>query len=246
MGNEKRQAKKARAEQARQARIRAARRKRTTKIVAVLAIIAIVVGAVGVVSGVLAEDASGCPKKDGSSPRTLTFEKAPENCINKAKTYTATFDTSEGKIVVALDTSKTPETVNNFVSLARFHYYDTTQIFRTDTSIDIIQGGAPHTNTNADEGPGYTIRDEGSGYKYAEGDLVMARTSEPNSAGGQFFFATGPKVSALDTQGTYVTFGKTTDGLDVLKKIIGLHSGGEGNGSPSKPVTVNSVTIGET
>ncbi|NBN89798.1 MAG: peptidylprolyl isomerase, partial [Actinobacteria bacterium] len=174
--------------------------------------------------------------------RVTTFEKAPPMCIDAAKSYTATFDTSEGKIEVALDTAKTPKTVNNFVVLARYKYYDGTTIFRTDQSIDIIQGGGL-TNT-AD--PGYTIEDEGSGYKYVEGDLAMARTMEPNSAGGQWFFVTGPKASLLDSQGTYVNFGKVTSGLDVVKGILALNSGGgDLGGAPSRTVSINSVTIVE-
>ena len=125
-----------------------------------------------------------CPKIDGSQERSTLFEKAPTMCIDPAKSYTATFDTSEGKIVVALDTEKTPETVNNFVVLSRYKYYDGTLIFRTDPSLDIIQGGG---FTNSDT-PGYTIEDEADGFTYTEGDLAMARTGEPNSAGGQWFF----------------------------------------------------------
>ena len=53
-------------------------------------------------------------------------------------------------------------TANNFIFLAGYHYYDGT-VFRTDTSIDIIQGGSPHTQGASDPGPGYTIKDEGSG-----------------------------------------------------------------------------------
>jgi cyclophilin family peptidyl-prolyl cis-trans isomerase len=188
-----------------------------------------------------------CPAADGSSERKIDFSGPIETCIDATKKYTATFNTTEGNIVVALDTSKTPNTTNNFVGLARYHYFDTTQIFRTDPSIDIIQGGSPHTNDNADPGPGYRIPDEGSGYQYSEGDLVMARSSGANSASAQFFFATGPNVAQLNSQGTYVTFGKTTAGLDVLKTIIGLHtptSDGLG-GKPSRTVTINSVTIAE-
>ena len=59
-----------------------------------------------------------------------------------------------------LTASETPLTVNNFVTLARWGYYDDTLLFRTDPSIDIIQGGSPHTNDNRDPGPGYTIPDE--------------------------------------------------------------------------------------
>jgi len=183
-----------------------------------------------------------CPAVDGSQARVTKFEKAPPMCIDAAKKYTATFDTTEGSIVVDLDTAKTPQTVNNFVTLARYKYYDGTVIFRTDTSIDIIQGGGL---TNTDD-PGYTIADEGSGYKYVEGDLAMARTGEPNSAGGQWFFVAGPKASALDGQGTYVNFAKVTSGLDVVKNILALSSGsGALGGVPSRNVVITSVTITE-
>jgi cyclophilin family peptidyl-prolyl cis-trans isomerase len=133
--------------------------------------------------------------------------------------------------------------VNNFVALSRYKYYDGTTIFRTDPSIDIIQGGG----FSASDSVGYNIPDEGGPYSYSEGDLVMARTNAPNSAGAQYFFVTGPKASALDSQGTYVTFGKVTKGLDVLKRIISLHeatSDGLG-GKPNRTVTVKTITIAE-
>ena len=181
-----------------------------------------------------------CPKADGTEERVTKFEKAPPMCIDATKTYTAVFDTSEGEIEVLLDTAKTPKTVNNFVVLARYKYYDGTTIFRTDPSIDIIQGGGL---TNTDD-PGYTIEDEGNGYKYVEGDLAMARTMEPNSAGGQWFFVTGPNAAALDGQGTYVNFGKVVSGLDVVKGILALNSGsGDLGGAPSRTVVVKSVAI---
>jgi cyclophilin family peptidyl-prolyl cis-trans isomerase len=166
-----------------------------------------------------------------------------KKCIDPAKSYTATFNTSEGTVVVALNAQSVPGTVNNFVSLSRYKYYDGTTIFRTDPSIDIIQGGG----FSASDSIGYNILDEGGPYAYSEGDLVMARMGTPNSAGAQFFFATGPKVAQLDGQGTYVTFGKVTKGLDVIKKIIGLHeatSDGLG-GKPSRTVTVKTITITE-
>jgi len=183
-----------------------------------------------------------CPKTDGTEQRATIFEQAPSMCIDAAKSYTATFKTSEGVIEVALDAKKTPSTVNNFVTLSRYKYYDTSFIFRTDTSLDIIQGGGA-TNT---DGPGYTIKDEGTGFKYSEGDLVMARSSGADSGGGQFFFVTGPKASVLDSQGTYVTFGKITKGLDVVQAILALNSGeGDLGGAPSKPVKIDTVVITE-
>lgn len=186
--------------------------------------------------------ATPCPKTDGSEKRVTVFAKAPTMCIDPAKSYTATFDTSEGTVVVDLDTKKTPNTVNNFVTLSRYKYYDTSFIFRTDVSLDIIQGGGA---TNSDS-PGYTIKDEGTGFEYKAGDLVMARSSGADSGGGQFFFVTGPKASVLDSQGNYVTFGKITKGLDVVQAIQALNSGeGDLGGAPSRPVKINSVLISE-
>ena len=189
-----------------------------------------------------------CPNADGSSPRASKFEKAPPICTAIVKKYTATFDTTEGKIVVDLDMTKTPSTTNNFVVLSRYHYYDGSAIFRTDPSIDIIQGGSPTTQSPQDPGPGYTIPDEGGKFTYSAGDLVMARGADPNSASAQFFFVAGPKASNLDSQGTYVTFGKVSQGLDVVQKILGLHEAdptSQLGGGPSRVVTVKSVTITE-
>jgi len=197
-----------------------------------------------------------CPQADGSSARTTKFAKAPPVCIDPAKTYSATFDTTEGKVTVALDTKTTPTTANNFVVLARYHYYDGTALFRTDPGIGIIQGGGATTNSASDPGPGYELADEGfdftaiggkgGPYKYKPGDLVMARSSKPNGAGAQFFFGVTDAVSGLDGQGVYVKYGTTTTGLDVLQNILGLSvAGGQLGGAPSRIVTVTAVTITE-
>ncbi|GAC1477998.1 MAG: hypothetical protein NVS1B12_13970 [Acidimicrobiales bacterium] len=192
-----------------------------------------------------------CPAADGSSPVTSHFAQAPPSCIDPSKQFTATFDTTEGKVVVALDTKRTAGTVNNFVVLARYHFYDKSSFDRIDTSIDIIQGGSPSTQSISDPGPGYTINDEGGKFTYSPGDLVMARSQGKNSGAAQYFFVTGPKASALNDQGTYVTFGHVTEGLDVLQKIEGLYQACDPSdqtclgGGPSRVVLVNSVTITE-
>jgi cyclophilin family peptidyl-prolyl cis-trans isomerase len=193
-----------------------------------------------------------CPSADGSSERTTTFAQAPPTCIDATKSYTATFDTNLGSFTVALDAATMPTTVNNFVVLSRYHYYDGTSVFRIDDSIDVFQSGSPTTNSASDPGPGYTIDDEGGPFTYQEGDLVMARTQAPNSSGGQYFVATGPKVSALDSQGTYLNFGKVTEGMDLVKQIASLAvpfpstspMAGLGGG-PSEPVIINTITITE-
>lgn len=194
-------------------------------------------------------DSVECPPDDGSAEPRLNFPAPPPDCLVEGASYEAVFDTTAGEIRVALNTVDTPGTANNFVFLARYGYYNGTEIFRSDTSIDILQGGAPHTNSASDPGPGYTIADEGSDWTYEPGDLVMARTSAPNSAGAQFFFSTGPDTANLNGQGTYVVFGKTTEGLDVLEAIMATHeddpTSGLG-GHPNPVPVINKVTITQT
>ena len=197
-----------------------------------------------------------CPETDGSSPRTTEFDQAPPLCIDPTRTYTATFVTNYGDVVVELDTQNVPDTVNNFVVLARYGYYDGTAMFRTAPSIAIIQGGAPHSNSGADIGPGYTIADEADGFSYQPGDLAMARTQAPDSASAQYFFSTGPETANLDGEpgnpdgsgrGTYVVFGSTVDGFEVLQEIISLHVDDArlNGGGPGRPVVVETVRIDE-
>lgn len=272
------QARKQRAAEAKAIRLARARRKRQLKaglvVVIVLALLGAMFGAFAltdkpnsdtqdnesasgatppsvppVPAGATAPNPTPCPPADGSAPRTSQFAAAPPMCIDPNKNYTATLDTSEGKIVVALDAKGMPQTVNNFVVLSRYKYYNGSAIVRTNTGIDIIQGGAPGTQTNADRGPGYTIKDEGPKATYQDGDLVMANTGQPDSSGAQWFFGAGPNVSQLDSQGTYLKVGKTTEGADVLHKILGLHAASNPSepteGAPSKPVVVNSIQIAE-
>ena len=197
-----------------------------------------------------------CPPADGSATRTIDFKAPPKNCLTAGKSYTATFDTTAGKIVVDLDTTKTPGTANNFVFLADYHYYDDTKIFRANAGIDILQGGSPHSQDAGDAGPGYSLKDEGSfnadsskgGYTYKAGDLVMARASGPDSASAQYFFVTGPKASNLDAQGVYVVFGHVSQGLDILQKMVStakVTDPSTQDGTPNPPVTVKTVTITE-
>ncbi|HWH35558.1 MAG TPA: peptidylprolyl isomerase [Acidimicrobiales bacterium] len=188
-----------------------------------------------------------CPPAEKPGEPVLEFDGPPPPCIDPSRSYTAVFTTSVGEIRVALDTETTPGTTNNFVFLSRYGYYDGTRIHRTDPSIDIIQGGSPHTQSASDPGPGYTITDEGTTDRnYEAGDLVMARSQGPNSAGAQYFFVAGPAASALDSQGTYVTFGQVTEGLEVVQQILSMHQedpNSQLGGAPDPPVTVESVEI---
>ena len=198
--------------------------------------------------------ADACPPTTGSTKRIITFEGALKDCLKSGSTYRAVVTTSQGTVEVALDTKRTPKTTNAFVSLARWKYYDGTKMFRTEKASGIIQGGSPHTQDNTDRGPGFPIADEGGTFSsadYGPGTLAMARTKQPDSANGQFFFLSGEGARYLgDTNktgaaaGSYVVFGKATKGLDVLKKISSLDDG-SGKPASSKRVAITKVQITE-
>lgn len=201
-----------------------------------------------------------CPPEDGAEERQTQFTESPPSCLDEDATYQAVFETDAGDITVDLDTETTPETVNNFVFLARHGYYDGTAMFRSNTGIEIIQGGSPHTQDGADPGPGYSLADEGDGfetdgngqltgpYTYEPGQLVMARRGVPDGAGAQYFFTTGPGASGLDQNGSYVVFGSVAEGMDVLEAIMATHEDAPnapvpGEGAPDPKPIVNTVRI---
>ena len=178
-----------------------------------------------------------CPKPTGEA-RASKFEKAPPTCIDPAKAYRAVFTTSAGVIKAALDTKRTPKTVNNFVFLARYHYYEGV-IFHRIIRGFMCQGGDP-TGTGRG-GPGYQFADElPKPGRYQIGSVAMANAG-PNTNGSQFFLISGQQGVRLPPQ--YALFGQVVTGLDVLEAMQNVPVGGQDR--PKDPVTITSVTISE-
>ncbi|MBX3010798.1 MAG: peptidylprolyl isomerase [Caldilineaceae bacterium] len=134
--------------------------------------------------------------------------------IDPKKSYTATFETPRGTIVVELYPEHAPKTVNNFVFLAKEGYYDGVLFHRVISNF-MIQGGDP-TGTGRG-GPGYKFEDEtrGNPLKHGTGFLSMANAG-PNTNGSQFFITHSPQPH-LD--GKHTVFGKVTQGQDVVNAI---------------------------
>lgn len=182
-----------------------------------------------------------CPKADGSSERTTSFENPPPMCIDDAKTYTATFQTNKGSFTATLDAKSAPVTVNNFVVLARYHFYDGIPFHRIVPDF-VIQAGDPSDTPDGQGGPGYTIKEEPPADKtYEKYDLAMAKTAAANSTGSQFFVVTGDP-SALNSAGTYSLFGKVTEGTEVVDAIAATPVTGD---APNEQVTIEKLTIAE-
>jgi peptidylprolyl isomerase len=181
--------------------------------------------------------AAPCPAPDGSSPKQQTFDGPPPMCIDVDKRYTAEMVTSEGTLTIALDPIGAPNTVNNFVFLARYHYYDGV-IFHRIIPGFVLQGGDP-TGTGRG-GPGYRFADElPKPGRYELGSLAMANAG-PDTNGSQFFVISGPQGIRLPPQ--YALFGKVVNGIEHVSTIDAI---GTGSGTPKKKVTIESVTITE-
>jgi cyclophilin family peptidyl-prolyl cis-trans isomerase len=181
--------------------------------------------------------ATECPAADGSSEKRQKFDAPPPMCIDASKRYTAVMSTSKGDMTIELDPGAAPTTVNNFVVLARYHYYDGINFHRIIPGF-VLQGGDPQGDGRG--GPGYRFADElPAPGRYELGSLAMANAG-PDTNGSQFFVISGPDGMRLPPQ--YSLFGKVVKGLDVVADIDKI---GTPSGSPKEKVTINSVTITE-
>jgi cyclophilin family peptidyl-prolyl cis-trans isomerase len=181
-----------------------------------------------------------CPADDGSSDKTDTFEGAPQLCIDPAATYTAEVVTNKGSFTITLDTANAPGNVNNFVTLARYHYYDGTGCHRVLKDF-VVQCGRPGDDEDA---PGYNVPDElPSAGDYAEGVIAMANTGSADSGGGQWFIITGDQGVALPP--SYSILGTVTKGFDTtVQALENLADPLAPNGVPPlAEIVIESITI---
>ncbi len=146
-----------------------------------------------------------------------SYPSAPAMQIDPAKNYTATFETTRGKIVCDLFAREAPNTVNNFVFLAKEGFYDDTTFHRVIENF-MVQGGDPTATGRGDAG--YKFKDEltpGKYRKHQKGSLSMAN-SGPNTNGSQFFI-THIVTDWLD--GKHTVFGQVKSGQEVVDSIKG-------------------------
>jgi cyclophilin family peptidyl-prolyl cis-trans isomerase len=175
------------------------------------------------------------PDPDGSSPQTQQFDGPPPMIIDPAKRYTAEVVTSKGTLVIALDAASAPATVNNFVFLARWHYYDDVVFHRIIPGF-MLQGGDP-TGTGRG-GPGYRFADElPAPGRYEIGSVAMANAG-PDTNGSQFFIVSGRDGVGLPPQ--YSLFGKVVGGAEV---VTAIEATGSRSGAPSERVVIEAVTV---
>ncbi len=189
---------------------------------------------------------AGCEKKE--SPKAESAAPAPAAPVSTKTNDVAVLKTTAGEMVVEFWPEVAPGTVSNFIALAKSGFYDGTAFHRIMKGF-MIQGGDPLSKDLTKEamwgqgGPGYNLKAEFNERPHQRGVLSMARSSDPNSAGSQFFICLGD-ASFLDRQ--YTAFGKVIKGDDVLGKIGDTPCVPSASGEPSKPTTrieVQSVKI---
>ena len=167
---------------------------------------------------------------------TKQYSAAPDLSIDLSTTYQAVIHTSEGDITVEFYAADAPQTVNNFLFLARDGFYDDVIFHRVIPGF-MVQGGDP-TGTGSG-GPGYKFRDEThSKTSYKRGTLAMAN-SGPNTNGSQFFIMHADY--GLPNQ--YTIFGEVTEGLDIVDAIAAAPTGAQDR--PNEPVKIASIDISE-
>jgi cyclophilin family peptidyl-prolyl cis-trans isomerase len=180
----------------------------------VVALLVVLVGC-GVGADKTGKESASMPANPAD--RNDMYSDPPAMQIDPGETYVAAISTAKGDIVVELDASAAPQTVNNFVFLARQGFYDGLTFHRVEPGF-VIQGGDP-TGTGAG-GPGYNVPAEIQ-LPHVEGAIAMARRADEvnptrASSGSQFYITLAP-TPFLD--GAYTVFGQVSEGMEVVQSI---------------------------
>ena len=177
-----------------------------------------------------------------SSAPAKQWQEPPSLAIDPSKQYVATLQTSMGDVTVELFANDVPQTVNNFVFLAREDFYDNVPFHRIIKDF-MVQTGDPRGDGTG--GPGYRFADEPVRRAYERGIVAMANAG-PNTNGSQFFIVQGDGARSLPPN--YTIFGRVTGGMDVVDRIANVPVRPSPRGEQSVPtqdVRILDVTIEE-
>jgi len=179
---------------------------------------------------------SSCSNNKESMKESSTAGATPRAIIH----------TNFGDMTVEFWPDVAPRTVDNFLKLSRENFYNGTAFHRVIKGF-MIQGGCPNSKVGArgapgTGGPGYQIKAEFNNRAHVKGVLSMARSSDPDSAGSQFFVCHGD-ASFLNNK--YTAFGKLVAGEETLNKIAAIRCVGMEGSTPTERVEITSVEIVE-
>ncbi|KKR21389.1 MAG: Peptidyl-prolyl cis-trans isomerase [Parcubacteria group bacterium GW2011_GWE2_39_37] len=217
------------------------------KIFLLFAILLLITGC-GVKNDLYSEKPKGQSNTESTQVEPATEKNVMEN-IDPAKFEnlvaeykSAVMKTNLGDIEVEFYGSDSPQTVNNFLNLAKQGFYDGTRFHRVISDF-MIQGGDPNSKsddwtTHGTGGPNYRFADEFNSHKLVRGSLAMAN-SGPDTNGSQFFIVTAESTPWLD--GRHTNFGKVTNGMDVVLKIEAVSK--NQNDHPLEDITIEKIDL---
>ena len=179
---------------------------------------------------------SSCSNKQESMKESSAAGSTPRAIIH----------TNYGDMTVEFWPDVAPRTVDNFLKLSRENFYNGTAFHRVIKGF-MIQGGCPNSKVGArgvpgTGGPGYMVKAEFNNRAHVKGVLSMARSSDPDSAGSQFFVCHGD-ASFLNNK--YTAFGKLVAGEEVLNKIANIRCVGQEGSTPTERVEITSIELVE-
>jgi cyclophilin family peptidyl-prolyl cis-trans isomerase len=180
-----------------------------------------------------------CESVEAPAPREAETREAPSEPLDASKTYSLIVETSCGSFTFALDLDKAPNTSASLVALAGDGFYDDTSFHRVVPDF-VIQGGDPTGSGGG--GPGYqTVDAPPADAMYVKGVVAMAKTEldPPGTSGSQFFVVTGENIGL---PADYAIVGEVTEGIETVERIEAL---GAGDGPPSQPVVIETITVEE-
>lgn len=178
-----------------------------------------------------------CPAIDGSSPRTTSFAEPPPFCVERGADHIVTIRTTKGEIKALVSVDNAPNVVNNFVVLARYHYWDGVPISFIKSRA-WFEAGSDFADPPGVTSPGYTIDSDAPPQAYTPVTLGMAVEPGTSKVAGTMVVAAGEQVVGLPQ--TTPVIGLILDGADVINQI---GRAGTQAGQPTEVVTITSVTV---
>ena len=172
-----------------------------------------------------------------------SYDVLPPTSLAEDRSWTATVATNCGDIVMQLDGQAAPQAVASFLFLAEEGYWDASPCHRLTTEgLFVLQCGDPTGTGTGGPGYGYGVENAPEDGVYPRGTLAMARTSDPETNGSQFFIV-HDETELSDPFG-YTVFGEVTEGMDIVDRIVESGVGGElGPEAPNQPISILDITI---
>ncbi len=197
------------------------------------------------ISGSPSPQPSLCPAPKGKAGEPKQYRKEPKLTIDRKADYVARLQTNCGEIVIDLFEREAPRTVNSLAFLAKEDYFANSPCHRLTGETDgifVLQCGDPTGTGRGGPGYGFGIENAPENGLYPSGTVAMARGTDPNSNGSQFFIVY--RDTQLPTEGGgYSIFGRVTKGLEVVSKIAGAGVDPAKPPAPAQKISLKSVTV---